>query len=791
MSSKHLMCVWQALHAMNHATQGDPPKDLVKSFTSNLTGDILNGFSEKDFDKYLKGKTIRFDDYMNYLQIVMQKLEKSKEESWEELIEDKCWDVCKTTYDFEEFQVEDPGVRMLWDIFNQVCEPGTLPPILDQEEANWIADKISSRLGQNWNCTNISKSLQFTDFVRILHEKSFLKAPAPVVKKEISSLHSWIVKEIIYSGWLYKCSFKLGCMHGMDKKWFVLVPGRLIYYDSRSMARKEGEIPIGSKSRLDNLPNFHFNMLAQNCQYRFMLIKSNGKRVELAAVSKDKKMAWMDALAEVLQAANTQESPLQLFMRDRKTWKQSIRNTETNSQRTTKDEAGKQFKKQNLFGGERYKSMREKKEAISQKLPMNLQKEKVKEKIDKIQVIFCNFDKDNNGVIDRLEFKDFVKSMGLKLDDKEIDVIFSKIEDSEDGIITMDEFTDYFMNNVLNVNGQNSSKAEADFQAAFLQADCDGTGTIDFKEFTDYICEKNHNMNSSEIMKIFTQLTQGDEKLSIKKFTESFSHDGTVNSNNQTLDGQLMNMYSHADAGSITNSLHEKWSSFASFKCAGASGDVVMTGGEGMVADVLPGQYSLVDLACFTDLPPITPRHAIIENVCWIKSAPKGHGKVIFPSNFDGLLPVDIATTEHLRYYGASLADSTQVEVSLMCRHGIQDFTYESNYLEDYVEAENGGCGLEVHEFAHLDCPLQDDSGYFIIGKMLDQTLHLTAFKVPTRHTLYLPGGIIHSNDYMKGTWRIMLSDAIATDHCHIMRRTEESNNDELVGFEFSFEKYM
>ena len=791
MSSKQLMCVWQALHTMAHAIQGDPPKDLVKRFTSNLMGDILNGFSEEDFDKCFDGKTIGFDDYIKYLQNMMQKLDKSKGESWEELIEDKCWEVCKTTYDFEEFQVEDPGVRMLWDIFNQLCEPGTLPPMLDQEEANWIAEKISSRLGQNWNCTNISTSLQFTGFVRILHEKSLLKAPAPVVLKEISSLHSWMVKEIIYSGWLYKCSFRLGSVHGMDKKWFVLVPGRLIYYNSKLMVRKEGEIPIGSHSGLDHLPNFRFNMLAQNCQYRFMLIKSNKKRVELAAVSKDQKMAWMDALTEVIQAANTQESPLQLLMRDRKSRKQSIGNAETNTNKTAKDGASKQSRKKNVFGAERYKPMQEKKEAMPQKLPMHLQDEKVKEKIDKIQVIFCNFDKDDNGAIDRLEFKDFVKSMGLKLDDKEIDVIFSKIEDSEDGIITMDEFTDYFMNNVLNVKGENSSKAEADFQAAFLQADRDGTGTIDFKEFTDYICEKNRNMKSSEIMKIFSQLTQGDDELSIEKFTEFFSHHGTEKTDDQTLDGQLMNMYSDADAGSIANFLHERWSSFSSFKRAGASGDLVMTGGEGMVADVLPGQYSLVDLACYTDLPPITPRFAIIKNVCWIKSPPKGHGKVIFPPDFDGRLPVDIATTEHLRYYGASLADSTQVEVSLMCRHGIQDFTYENNYLEDYVEAENGGCGLEMHDFSHLDCPLQDDSGYFIIGKMLDQTLHLTAFKVPTRHTLYLPGGLIHSNDYMKGTWRTMLSDAAAIDHCHIVQQTEENNNDELVGFEFSFEKYM
>ncbi len=45
----------------------------------------------------------------------------------------------------------------------------------------------------------------------------------------------------------------------------------------------------------------------------------------------------------------------------------------------------------------------------------------------------------------------------------------------------------------------------------------------------------------------------------------------------------------------------------------GASGDVVMKGGHGFVADYLPGEYTLVDLACFTDLPPLEPAHVVVK----------------------------------------------------------------------------------------------------------------------------------------------------------------------------------
>ena len=38
-----------------------------------------------------------------------------------------------------------------------------------------------------------------------------------------------------------------------------------------------------------------------------------------------------------------------------------------------------------------------------------------------------------------------------------------------------------------------------------------------------------------------------------------------------------------------------------------------MQGGHGFVADFLPGEYNLVDLACFTDLPPLEPVHRVIK----------------------------------------------------------------------------------------------------------------------------------------------------------------------------------
>lgn len=64
----------------------------------------------------------------------------------------------------------------------------------------------------------------------------------------------------------------------------------------------------------------------------------------------------------------------------------------------------------------------------------------------------------------------------------------------------------------------------------------------------------------------------------------------------------------------VGNTRTLKWSGDLVTVCrAGASGEVVMQGGHGFVADFLPGEYNLVDLACFSDLPPLEPRHVEVK----------------------------------------------------------------------------------------------------------------------------------------------------------------------------------
>ena len=83
----------------------------------------------------------------------------------------------------------------------------------------------------------------------------------------------------------------------------------------------------------------------------------------------------------------------------------------------------------------------------------------------------------------------------------------------------------------------------------------------------------------------------------------------------------------------------------------------------------------------------------------WISSTiPGKSGKLLFPADFDLKMPEQFATNETLRYYGCSFADSNSVQVSLLYRHGVQDFTYQNQYLEDYVKNTKmlGGSGNDA-----------------------------------------------------------------------------------------------
>ena len=245
------------------------------------------------------------------------------------------------------------------------------------------------------------------------------------------------------------------------------------------------------------------------------------------------------------------------------------------------------------------------------------------------------------------------------------------------------------------------------------------------------------------------------------------------------------------DARSTKTIGKERWVQFVDFQRTVNMGIShfpvpVMQGGDSVI-DVLPGKYSTSDIFNFGDLPDVVPRYTEIQGVQWIPNDETGKGVLKFPSDYDTSkkIAMEVGTNEYVSYYGCTITNTRQQDVTLHMRHAIQDFTYSPNYLHEWILNPNGmiGAGLERHDFSHVDCPIDRDNGVLVLAKFVDKEetiLHITGFHIPQRHCIFIPGGTIHINDYLKGTWRTMLSDAAPIDYVFLEK---DDNN---FSFEFA-----
>lgn len=153
------------------------------------------------------------------------------------------------------------------------------------------------------------------------------------------------------------------------------------------------------------------------------------------------------------------------------------------------------------------------------------------------------------------------------------------------------------------------------------------------------------------------------------------------------------------------------------------------------------------------------PCIAAIMDSKWEEALPSEWTVTI--ENFSAEIPVPVqtATNETLGYYGCSLLKQGDT-IDLQHRSILVEFTYGNGYLDEYVDAVAGGSGIEHHGFAHVDTPLDENSGYLILGNLEVESglLELTAFNVPQCHSVYIPGNTIHTNDYFLGRWQTLLS---------------------------------
>lgn len=211
------------------------------------------------------------------------------------------------------------------------------------------------------------------------------------------------------------------------------------------------------------------------------------------------------------------------------------------------------------------------------------------------------------------------------------------------------------------------------------------------------------------------------------------------------------------------------------------------------IASFPSGRHQLKDLMLCPEVKLIPPHVSLQAE--WVSAKPQG--LLWLPDSFNGVVPVAHATPDFLAYYGAAMASSCNISaVDVKAEQQIVDFEYSYTYKERWVlnsDLGPGGLGLQRHNFAHLECPLDDDNGILLLGRLVGKELHLTGFRCPCFHTIYLAPRVIHSKDHLLRRWRtsmtIVAEDALSSEVDHVLLQQMAESGGTVHDVDLRFEE--
>ena len=146
-------------------------------------------------------------------------------------------------------------------------------------------------------------------------------------------------------------------------------------------------------------------------------------------------------------------------------------------------------------------------------------------------------------------------------------------------------------------------------------------------------------------------------------------------------------------------------------------------------------------------------------------------------------IPINIATSENVKYYDATLYNLYDVisfdsKKMLPLTEMIIGVDYVNNFIN--IEHLGGGQYLEYHNTPHFHFSVSsDNSGYYILGKIIDDKIRLSAFIIPFNQSLYTPSNIIHSDANLVGKWLVVYSKV--DEYSTVLLRDKNNNLTKII----------
>lgn len=847
-AGEHFTCIWSAIAFLRDEQNEDSsdkiPANNLETILSELGETYRFNFNKLQFRTYVSGDLVDFATCKEFMLLLKGQTEycsfvtSVREFCWKKVQDKFCLEWGTALFASSTKAQKTKALSQIWDLVN-LHMLTTYPPRLSKRDANRMIKQLLLVSGKEeeearWKIGpeaqwkgNWTQIFQFLEKLNAGFEEP--------IGELVAKLHRRGVEEVMGEGLLYVNVKQGHNMFGWTKQYAILSPSGLFFYKDVNQKTLVSSHSFAADLKFANERNFvgFFRYLS----FCWKITNAQDSSVSILLSGKDEKIReeWIIKSRKIVSCLNKNTSPYAELLKEMSSTDQEENTLLTDTPKTTmlwQDLRSTVLQSPHLLVEEDEKAGKDKKnvkfEEEEEEEEVDSQLDSIRASINqesdemrqKIHAMFVKHDADGNGFLDSQEFLLMLIEFGLRLNKEDSESLFHRIkthqfhtlskgqdddEDHQKRLVDEQEFANKvscdafynFLKNLATVESRGSESVDDYKIKMLLMKGEGGEKDMDFKQILEYIGEKNHNMLQDRFENLFSELAQDASRESLENFFRKNRNRQTIKqalaSEPSKIEFDLLAHINEEEVAEVQDIIKDRWDKFKSFKRQNRGVTVMQAPGD-IKADLLPGEWNLMDLvmAQFSDddLKDVEPSHTLVDGVNWISpKESEAHGTLVFPPDFDEEIQVDIATNQNLAFYGCCIADKSQEKiVTLLYRHGTQDFQYSSQYLEGYVEAAGGGAGIERHMFEHMDCPLDNDSGYFLIGKMISESqIALTAFKVLKRQVLYVPRNVIHSNDYLKGTWRTMLSDAAPIDHVYL---TKKSADDQMDHFHFRFSEF-